>query len=267
MPALALVLAVMLHAAVAVGLWLVPPFPAPDKPEEPIMVSFDNAPSNVGLQLPPREGPPPEAEASSPATAPPDTPSPEPAPPPPPQVALAPPGPTPEPDFPRYEFSVPPVPDTPPAPTAREFARPQPPRPVQRTLPLPPRPTPPSPARPPPDRPPASIPAPIPGPNPADQVAGSGRQRNDYLSRLFRHLEPYRARAHSTRASGQHGRVVTRVTVARDGSVMSVSLDTSSGRAAVDAAEIEAIRNGSPFPPIPANMPGDPIVLILRITY
>ena len=267
MPALALVLAVMLHAAVAVGLWLVPPFPAPDKPEEPIMVSFDNAPSNVGLQLPPREGPPPEAEASSPATAPPDTPSPEPAPPPPPQVALARPGPTPEPDFPRYEFSVPPVPDSPPAPTAREFARPQPPRPVQRTLPLPPRPTPPSPARPPPDRPPASIPAPIPGPNPADQVAGSGRQRNDYLSRLFRHLEPYRARAHSTRASGQHGRVVTRVTVARDGSVMSVSLDTSSGRAAVDAAEIEAIRNGSPFPPIPANMPGDPIVLILRITY
>lgn len=266
MPAVALVLAVLLHAAVGVGIWLVPPFPAPDKPEEPIMVSFDSSSSNIGLQLPPQEGAPHEAEAASPRNAPPDAPAPDPSPPPEPQVALAPPGPSPEPDFPRYEFSVPPVPEAPPAPTLREFTRPQPPRPAQRTLPLPPRPVPPTQARPPTERP-ASIPAPLPGPNPADQFAGSGRQRNDYLSRLFRHLEPYRARAHSTRASGQHGRVVTRVTVARDGSVRSVELDESSGRAAVDAAEIEAIRAGSPFPAIPANMPGDPIVLILRITY
>ena len=119
---------------------------------------------------------------------------------------------------------------------------------------------------PPTDRP-ASVPAPLPGPDAADQLAGAGRQRNDYLSRLFRHLEPYRVRSHTARAQGQHGRVVTRVTVARDGSVVSVALDTSSGRAAVDAAELEAIRNGSPFPPIPANMPGDPVVLILRMTY
>lgn len=266
MPAIAVVLAVMVHAAAGVGLWLVPPFPAPDRPEEPIMVSFDSSPSNVGLQLPPREGPPPEAEAASPVAAPPDSPSADPAPPAEPQLALAQPGAAPEPGLPIYEFSAPPVPEPPPPPTARDFARPAPPRPAQRTLPLPPRPVPPTQARPPTERP-ASIPAPLPGPDPADQFAGAGRQRNDYLSRLFRHLEPYRARAITTRASGQHGRVVTRVTVARDGSLISVSLDSSSGRAAVDAAEMEAIRAGSPFPPIPANMPGDPIVLILRITY
>jgi protein TonB len=95
----------------------------------------------------------------------------------------------------------------------------------------------------------------------------SGRQRNDYLSRVFRHLEPYRVSARAARGTQQRGRVVTRVTIRRDGGLIDVRIDSSSGWPAVDATELEAIRNGAPFPPVPANMPGDPVILILRMTY
>ena len=104
------------------------------------------------------------------------------------------PQPEPVPTLPIYEFSVPPVPEPPPAPTSRDFPKPPaaaPPRPAQRTQPLPPRPAPPAQQRPAAEAP-ASMPAPLPGPDPADQIAGQGRQRNDYLSRVFRQIERYR---------------------------------------------------------------------------
>jgi protein TonB len=167
---------------------------------------------------------------------------------------------------------VPPVPEPPPPPTSRDFSRPAaaapaaPRRPVQRPQPLPPRPVPPAQQRPPTDAP-ALVPAPLPGPNPADLTAGQGRQRNDYLSRLFRHLAPYRVYPPAARANNQHGRVVTRITIKRDGGLVDVRIDTSSGWPLLDQAELEAIRRGAPFPPVPANMPGDPVILILRMNY
>lgn len=279
MPPAAVALAVVLHALIGVGIWWLPPQPT-ESPEEPIMVMFDSSPSNVGLQDPPRIGPPAESQAASPAPSTehnrepeqqqalaPAQPSSEPAQP--SQRSRAAPQPEPAPTLPIYEFSVPPVPEPPPTPTSREFAKPPaaaPPRPVQRTQPLPPRPAPPAQYRPPTETP-ASIPAPLPGPSPADLLAGQGRQRNDYWSRVHRHLAPYRDRSHKARAANQTGVVVTRVTLARDGSLVGVSISTSSGRPAVDAAELEAIRSAAPFPPIPANMPGDPVVLVLRTAY
>lgn len=324
MPAAAVALAVLLHVVVGAGLWRLAPLQPTEQRDDPIMLLFDSSPSNVGLQLPERIGPPPESVAASPlpsrepqreeeqqqalARPQPSAPSPaaqvlpraEPVPtvpiyelsvpsapeaPPaltsrdvrvPPNYALsmppapeAPPAPTSR-DFatlPIFEFSVPP-PQPPPAPTSRDFPKPlaAPARPVQRTQPMPPRPGPPAQDRPPTDSP-ASMPAPLPGPDPADLLAGQGRQRNDYLSRIFRHLEPYRVSAHTARAANQRGRVVTRVTLARDGGLVDVSIDSPSGRPALDAAELAAIRNAAPFPPVPANMPGDPVILILRMTY
>lgn len=280
MPPAAAALAVVLHVLVGVGIWWLSPLQLTESQEEPIMVMFDSSPSNVGRQDPTRTGPPGEAQAASPAPS--IEPSregeqqqalapaqPQPGPAQPSQRSRATPQPEPVPTLPIYEFSVPPVPEPPPTPTARDFAKPPaaaPPRPVQRTQPLPPRPAPPAQYRPPAEAP-ASIPAPLPGPSPADRLAGQGRQRNDYLSRVHRHLAPYRDRSHKARAADQAGRVVTRVTLARDGSLLGVSISTSSGRPAVDDAELEAIRNAAPFPPLPANMPGDPVVLVLRTTY
>jgi protein TonB len=262
-PTAAVMLAVLLHAAVAAALWWFSPFQPIVSQEQPLMLMFDSAPSNVGLQTQQQEGPPPEAIAASP--------------PPtsdvlPPQQTLtqsqaaAPPEPVPA--LPLFEFSVPPPSEPPPPPSSRDFPKPQAanPRPIQRTQPQPPRPGPPAQPRPPTESP-ASMPAPYAGPQPADSLAGAGRQRNDYLTRVFQHLGPYRASAHNARAANQHGRVVTRITLARDGGLIDVSLDSSSGRPSLDAAELDAIRKAAPFPPIPANMPGDPVILILRMTY
>ena len=263
MSPVAIGLAILLHAAVGAAIWWLAPLAPTDSQDEPIMVSFDSSPSNVGLQEPERVGPPAESIAANPP--PPQEPAREAE----QQQAMASPQPQPQPapTLPLFEFSIPPVPEPPPAPTSRDFPRPYsapPSRPVQR--PLPNRPLPPAQQRPAAEAP-ASKPAPLPGPNPADLIAGQGRQRNDYLSRLHRYLAPYRDRSHKAHGANQTGQVVTRVTLARDGSVLDVNLASSSGRPAIDAAELEAIRNAAPFPPLPANMPGDPVVLVLRTTY
>jgi protein TonB len=172
--------------------------------------------------------------------------------------------------LPIFEFSVPPAPEPPPAPTSRDFTKPPmarpPTRPVQRTQPLAPLPAPPAPQRPPADMP-AAMPSPMPGPDPGDVLIGQGRQRNDYLSRVARQIAQYRVYPASALANNQGGRVVMRVTVARNGQVLDVGVRTSSGWPAIDAAEVETIRKAAPFPPLPSEMPGDPVVLVLPITY
>jgi protein TonB len=259
-PPLAVALAIILHAAIATMVWWISPLVVEEPQDEPVMVMFDSSPSNVGLQAPERAGPPAPSVAASPPPSPPTDPTER-------QQALAPPSPTasatsePAPSLPLFEFSVPPVSEPPPPPTSRDFAKPsQPTRPAQRLPPLIRRP--PAQQRPPTELP-AIMPSPIPGPEPGDVLIGRGRQRNDYLSRVFRHLEPYRFNPDHR----QHGRVVTRVTLARDGRVLDARIDTSSGSPALDAAELAAIRRGSPFPPLPREMPGDPVILVLPINY
>ena len=280
MPPAAVALAVLLHALIAGAIWWLSPLQPTESQEEPIMVMFDSSPSNVGLQDPARTGPPAESQAASPAPSTEPNREPEqqqalaPAPPSneaaqPSQPSQAMPQPEPVPTLPIYEFSVPPVPEPPPAPTSRDFPKPPaaaPPRPAQRTQPMPPRPAPPAQQRPAAEAP-ASIPAPLPGPNPADQIAGQGRQRNDYLSRVFRQLERYRVYPAAARDNSLGGRVVTRVTINRDGGLIDARIDTSSGVPVIDQAELEAIRKAAPFPPVPSDMPGDPVILVLRMTY
>ncbi|MGH8431288.1 MAG: TonB family protein [Solimonas sp.] len=247
-PPAAVALAILLHALVGSALWWISPLKAHEPEDEPVMVTFDSAPSDRGLQAPERPGPPAEQQQAlaSPSPATPTRPEESP------------------PSLPIFEFSVPPATEPPPPPTTRDFVRPpQPVRPAQRAQPQPRRP--PAQQRPPSDLP-AIMPSPMPGPDPGDVAIGQGRQRNDYLSKVFRHLEPYRLDA-TARNTRQFGRVVTRVTLTRDGRIIDVRLDTSSGRPALDAAEIAAIRKASPFPPVPASMPGDPVILVLPITY
>jgi protein TonB len=259
-PLAAVALAMLLHVGTGAALWWIPPDKPADVDDEPIMLTFDSSPSNTGLQQPEKTGPPAESVAAgAQATVQPRAAE--------PQQALATPPATPEarPSLPLFEFSIPPVTEPPPPPTSRDFRRPPvrpPPRLVQRLPVLPPRPS--APQRPPAELP-ATMPSPVPGPDPGDVLAGRGRQRNDYLTRVFRHLDPYRF--YSVSASHLHGRVVTRVTLARDGRVLDVIVASSSGSPALDAAEISAIRRGSPFPPLPAAMPGDSVILVLPMTY
>jgi protein TonB len=248
----------LLHVGTGAALcWISPGKPA-DIEDEPIMLTFDSSPSKVGLQQPERSGPPPESVAagaqatSQPAAA--ER-----------KQALAQPeaSPEPQPSLPIFEFSIPPVTQPPPAPTSRDFIKP--PRPPSKAVQRLPPPAPRASAPRPPVEQPAAMPSPVPGPEPADVLAGRGRQRNDYLTRVFRHLEPYRFELAST--SHPHGRVLTRVTLARDGRVLDVTVASSSGSPALDAIEVAAIRKGSPFPPLPAAMPGDSVILWLPMNY
>ncbi len=100
-----------------------------------------------------------------------------------------------------------------------------------------------------------------------DQAMGDGGARNDYLSRVYRHIDPYRDYPAAARAARQHGRVVTRVTINRAGELLDIRLDRSSGWPLIDNAEMAAIRRAMPLPPVPAGMRGDPVVLVLPMNY
>jgi protein TonB len=100
-----------------------------------------------------------------------------------------------------------------------------------------------------------------------DQAMGDGGARNDYLSRVYRHIDPHRDYPTAARVGGQHGRVVTRVTINRAGELLDMRLDRSSGWPLIDNAEMAAIRRAMPLPPVPAGMRGDPIVLVLPMNY
>lgn len=100
-----------------------------------------------------------------------------------------------------------------------------------------------------------------------DQAPGDGGARNDYLSRVYRHIDPHRAYPAGARAARQHGRVVTRVTINRAGELLDIRLDRSSGWPLIDAAEMAAIRRAMPLPPVPDGMRGDPVVLVLPMNY
>ena len=100
-----------------------------------------------------------------------------------------------------------------------------------------------------------------------DSALGDGGARNDYLSRVYRHVDPYRDYPAAARAARQHGRVVTRVTISRAGELLDIRLDRSSGCPLIDSAEMAAIRRAMPLPPVPDGMRGDPVVLVLPMNY
>jgi len=290
----AMALAVALHALVAAALGWASPLRPHDHAETPIMVTVEPQPLSGGGA--PATGS--AAPTSEPATAeaqPPTEPVRETA-----QQAMAPAEPTPSQPQPQmtepspaqpietqaealwqteasawkpqvtFEETLPP-PQAPPPPTSRDIPKPQRPppatRPVQRAQTA----FPPRPAQPPAPRPPGDqqAAASIPGPSSSsmDASSGHGGQRNDYLSRVFRHIEPFRNYPAAARENRQQGRVVSRVTINRSGQVVGITVDRSSGWPIIDAAEVAAIRRASPLPPVPSEMPGDPIVLVLPMNY
>ena len=288
----ALTLALALHGLALAALWWMTPFQPPEPPQEAIMVTVQNSapPGSAGSPSdetpadrpavrpdpgppePPREEPqqamaeprppePPSPQPRSPDSSSPESSSPEPpvaeppAPQPPPpglEAALAPPDAPPPPDFrevPTKRLPLPPWPA---------------PRPPQTTQTPPPPPKPPQPAPRPPSAP-ASVQAPP--SNSVDWLMGNNRVRNAYLDQVARLTSKYRHYPRGLVEANQRGRVVTRVTITRDGRLVDVSIETSSGWPAIDAAELEAIRRSAPFPPVPPDMPGDPLVLILPLNF
>ncbi len=241
-----------------------PDSPSGDKPAEPEAAS---TPEPTPAEQPREESQQEMAAPEPPQPRPPqpDRPQPEP-----PRLEQ------PRPESPRPEMAAvpqPPQPAAQPSPNLEEALAPpqEPPPPAAHDLPtirvpLPPWPTPrPPQAAPPPANAPASVQAPP--SNSADWLIGKSRARNAYLDQVARLTARYRRYPGVALDNKQAGRVVTRVTIARDGRLIDVSIDTSSGWPAIDAAELETIRRSAPFPSVPNDMPGDPLILILPIHY
>ena len=241
------------------------------------MVMFDSSPSNVGLQDPARTGPPAESQAASPAPSTEPNREPEqqqalracaavePSQPQPSQPSQAVPQPEPVPTLPIYEFSVPPVPEPPPAPTSRDFPKPPaaaPPGPRSAPSRCRRRPAPPAQQRPPPRRR-RRCPRPCPAPTrrtrspDKDGSATTTCRACFVISSAIASIRRWRA------SNSQGGRVVTRVTIERDGGLIDARIDTSSGWPAIDqrrarrhpqgralpaGAERHAGRSGDPDP-------------------
>jgi TonB family protein len=271
----AMAMAVLLHASVALALWWMSTHQRPETPPlEAIEVSIERPkpPEPPPPAPPPRPTPqstqpvrpfmPPPADIISnkptqvPSTIeqwqqqalppqPPAATEPAPATP-----AAAVPPPPPQQHKP-IEFPKPP-----PLPQVQTPAPPAPPPPAAKPPPPPqtqPRPSPlaPQPHRPSPNSQ-AAVPAPSPLVNPAD-VVNRGRAQDVYLWQVVRKVMNYHYQAS---ANVEQGTTVARITIARDGRLLEASIAISSGYPQLDKGVLDGLRAGSPYAPLPPEIPG-----------
>ncbi len=276
----AIAIAFAMHGLAIAAVWWISPFRPPDPPQDAIVITVDAGAPPTSPDSPAEDKPAeqlreePRQALAEPEPRQPEQPQPQAAQHEPPQPKTSPPEPLaqqpPSPSPPTVE-EAPAVPEAIPPPAANDIPTlrlPLPPwptpRPTQATPPSPPRPPQPATA-PPPQSSTASVQAPT--SNSADWLIGKSRARNAYLDQVARLTARFRRYPANAFDNKQEGRVVTRVTIARDGQLIDVRIDTSSGWPAIDAAELETIRRSAPFPPVPNDMPGDPLILILPIHY
>jgi protein TonB len=100
-------------------------------------------------------------------------------------------------------------------------------------------------------------------PSPASQ-----RQAlQDYVLQVVAKLSHSRFYAASQAAQNGDGVVVARLTVARDGGLVDLSLPKQSGSAGVDSSVLDAIRKAAPFAPLPKSFADNRFTFIVPINY
>jgi protein TonB len=102
------------------------------------------------------------------------------------------------------------------------------------------------------------------GPAPTVKQVSAATDKNAraYFDKVAAHVDRFRQKP----PAGE-GRIVVMVRVARDGQVQEVEVRQSSGSAPLDDAEVDAIWRASPLPPLPPELVGNPVTLIMPITY
>lgn len=152
--------------------------------------------------------------------------------------------------------------------------KPEPPRPLPQTPPraaanwvipppTPPQPTPDSPA---PQQQEASVAAaPLSPPLPAGPSEATPG-RDSWEGRVMARLERFRRYPNAARARRQEGITQLRVSVARDGSLLALSLEATSGFPLLDQAALETFRRAAPFPKVPEERPA-PVELSFPVEF
>jgi protein TonB len=299
-------MALLLHAAVALALYLVSPLRLSEgEPMPPIEVTIESpnqqtatpptppaipepqkpAEAAAAQPLPPApSSPPPSAPRAQPQASgsnvplgmpPPESktaekPSEATTKPPEPQEAASPP----RPQLESVEKELPQV-APPPAPLSmQDFVRIAPPPPPQEIARPAPRPTPaPAPQRQQlqpsplsshshPDAPQAAHNPSNTMVNPAEANARN-RALDEYAWAVIRKFSQYLP---NLRDKNEGGTVVLKFTIARDGRLLDVVVTQSSGVIALDRGMLEAIKTAAPYPPLPAEFPGDRATFTQPIT-
>ena len=261
------------------------------KPEEPKQEAAKEQPKQEAAKEEPKPEPaepPPQQQALA---------QPDP-PPPPPQQALATPEPPAAPPPPSLEQALPPLEAPPPPVTERDIPKPvpappppPPPKPQQAARPAPPPPPPPPAPRPPAPRPQTPPPPPQqlrPSPlgqqprssqgsqaaapssptfrNPAENY-GEKRAQEQYLWQVMRRIAQFPYVPKTTGVIREEGTVLTRVTISRQGQLLNVVMEKSSGLPSLDAGVMDTIRRASPYPPLPAEIAGNSHTFQLPVSF
>ena len=96
-------------------------------------------------------------------------------------------------------------------------------------------------------------------------MGASGRA--SYLTAIARRTSLFRFYPRAALENRERGRVVVRITVARDGRVVDARVSQSSGSRSIDAAEVETVLKSSPFPPLPPDIPGERVAFEVPVNY
>lgn len=152
--------------------------------------------------------------------------------------------------------------------------KPEPPRPLPQTPPraianwviAPPTPSQPTPDSPAPQQQEASVAAAPPSPplpaGPSEATPG----RDSWEGRVMARLERFRRYPNAARARRQEGIAQLRVSVARDGSLLALSLEATSGFPLLDQAALETFRRAAPLPKVPEDRPA-PVELSFPVEF
>lgn len=94
---------------------------------------------------------------------------------------------------------------------------------------------------------------PSPDAPPAPRV--TGEVEDSWEARLMARLEQFRRYPAAARARRQQGVVYVRARISREGRLLAVELDQSSGHPLLDAAALQTFRSAQPLPTVPDAMP------------
>jgi len=184
------------------------------------------------------------------------------------QAAPPPPEPEPEPEPPKMEptpsVEKPAVALPPPKPKLKP-----PPKPMSKIEPLlepEPAPRPPAPATTAPQAAPveAEVAA---APRPGASSLPPSNALPTWRGALLGHLERLKRYPPEAQWRRQQGVVYLRITMDRTGRVLHASIEKSAGVASLDAEVMALIERAQPLPPPPADVPGDPLELIVPVQF
>lgn len=84
---------------------------------------------------------------------------------------------------------------------------------------------------------------------------------------LLGHLEQYRRYPRQAERLRQQGVAYVRFSVDRQGNASNIRLGQSSGHPLLDEETLATVRRGSPLPPPPAEITGDPVEVMVPVTF